>query len=74
MDKVISYFMESPEAIATLLVVVASSIVTAVWFGVELFTRHPIIVRLLENRSLVYVNHIFRSQDWANAYKRIATN
>jgi hypothetical protein len=48
--------MESPEAIATILVLALSFFLSTLLALFNLFAKFPIIVRLLENRSLIYVD------------------
>lgn len=60
MKGIVDYFVSNPEAIATLLVFFAGGLASITALLYALFARHPIIVRYLENRSLVYIDPVLQ--------------
>ncbi|GEM_PF-1692695 len=58
MQAVWDFFASNPEAMATLLVFAVGGLVSIFGWLYSMFATHPLIVRFLENRSLVYVDSV----------------
>lgn len=62
MKGIVDYFGSNPEAIATLLVFFVGSLASILALLYALLARHPLVVRYLGNRSLVYIDPVLRTR------------
>ena len=62
MRGIIEFFASNPEAVATLIVFAIGGLVSTITLLYSVFADYPLIVRRLENRSLVYVDEVLREK------------
>lgn len=62
MQGIIESFASNPEAVATLVVFALGGAVSTVVLLYSIFANYPLIARVLENRSLVYVDSALRER------------